>query len=724
MTGVGTSLVAFAITAPEFQSLSSQRQAELITGLIGSVKLGEQLSVDPSAVTKSPGFERLSSDEQGTLKSLITVSSNLKQREARRELARVTAPPFSVRTPSEQKQVLTEYIERQSLARQAWTDWVGTAKASKGWNVLREHERASVQELLDSTWRHPQSAVARLVRSDDWARASTAAQAKGLRAMAANETQNGLFYAPFTVLTASPGFARLSADDQAMLERPQIREAIEFEVMVLFSQRTWATRGPAAQAAALHRLAERAVKFEAIGQNPGQALAATAGFATLSGAAQSDLLSLANNPKAANTLMSVLTDRAFMVQPPVASTQAKHLDDLRGLLRTDALNADPRSVVTQSPGFSALAVADKTALTDSLSVGPELTKRVTAELIARMGTGKPWSSRSPADQAAVFRALLGDTSAQVAAFKDPLSSARASRGWATLSPAMQERLETCLGDGAPAALVAGLRAGAAAVLLDPANESLSDDELGSKVFGVLSERALMPTTASFFDPRPMAPYTLEGPSREKAHEFAGVIQDADVYRLRIGSKELKVYTPHRDQPSISVNGKQFDPLLNHTLEQVARAFAREPEANLSALKKVTLNPGQNPADDYWARVYNSPNFVSYMTAGVDGEVTLYPQPDAADEKYMASSVLHESGHSLSKQLWGEDTAGPLWQPWREAVDADVIRPSDYAFSSYDEDVAETVALYQSSRIDPVLFAQYRRIFPARFAVLDGILGLS
>lgn len=151
-------------------------------------------------------------------------------------------------------------------------------------------------------------------------------------------------------------------------------------------------------------------------------------------------------------------------------------------------------------------------------------------------------------------------------------------------------------------------------------------------------------------------------------------------------------------------------------------IASLPPESRALVKTVTVNPVANPQDAYWAKAYDMPGFVSWMTCGAKGGVSIYPLNYAEPVDESVNSLTHETGHAWSMAAWGGDDSGPKWAAWNQAISEDgPITPSQYAESSPEEDVAESTALYLNSRGTPA-FDEYRQLFPNRFAILDRQFG--
>ncbi len=212
--------------------------------------------------------------------------------------------------------------------------------------------------------------------------------------------------------------------------------------------------------------------------------------------------------------------------------------------------------------------------------------------------------------------------------------------------------------------------------------------------------------------RAAAPYTVSQPTLVAGHAFAGQKSDADRYVVTIGGKDVPVFVPHDGQ---------FDPPVQHTIEEAAKALAQIPAASLAVVTELNLDPKQNPEDAFWAKTYGQANFRSYMTCGSEGRIDVYPSDTDRDARYMADTMVHETGHAWSSRAWGENADAPAWAPWKEAARQDGLLPSTYAGSAPAEDVAESTALYLSVKGTP-LADEYRQLYPHRFELLDRQFG--
>jgi hypothetical protein len=232
--------------------------------------------------------------------------------------------------------------------------------------------------------------------------------------------------------------------------------------------------------------------------------------------------------------------------------------------------------------------------------------------------------------------------------------------------------------------------------------------------GFLTNQATTPIDATFITvPGTLtrAPYTVQGPTLVENYAFRSGKTDANRYEVEVGGRRIPVYRPVAPN---AANG------YIHTLEQVAQGLAALPAASRALVKEVRVEPAQNPDDADWAKQYNNPNFRSYMAAGADGLVFVFPQPSSRSQNALDTGLIHETGHILSQQAWGSDITTDRWDAWRTASQNDVIRVSRYAAQSPEEDFSETLVLYQRSRGTPQE-AEFRAMMPERFRILDGMV---
>jgi WXG100 family type VII secretion target len=210
---------------------------------------------------------------------------------------------------------------------------------------------------------------------------------------------------------------------------------------------------------------------------------------------------------------------------------------------------------------------------------------------------------------------------------------------------------------------------------------------------------------------PRTKFTIEGPKEQKNYAFRGKTADANVYTVTYDDGTKLTIVAPKDATA---------GLHNHTVNQAAEAAAHLPTANRKAINTIMLNAVTNPDDPSWAVKYKDPNFHSYMTAGKEGVVTIYPDKTAKslpNENYMRGTMIHETGHTWSYKTWGDDKTKGEWANWQKAMTADKGAVSKYANNDIAEDVAETIQAYVSTKGTPK-FDEYRKLYPNRWKMLD------
>ncbi|MFN7145962.1 MAG: hypothetical protein ACK4YP_19450, partial [Myxococcota bacterium] len=289
-----------------------------------------------------------------------------------------------------------------------------------------------------------------------------------------------------------------------------------------------------------------------------------------------------------------------------------------------------------------------------------------------------------------------------------VKAAKDSEGWGTLAADVQTRVETVL-------------AGESNGLSSAAHSTLRSAIMnGWKTRPAADQAKLLEelvTTSKF---RPMTvreqngtarnAVTRTGPTEVTGHGFASGAADAFRYVLAFADgQQVEVFLPKTKDPNRGY----------HTVAEIEEAVAYLPDANRKVLKTVQINPGANPQDAHWAREYGQPNFRSYMTAGANGIVDVYPDstPSTAPQSTVTGVMQHETGHVWSLRTWGNDTTKGTWTAWKAAMDSDGLAVSSYATNDIVEDVAETIQAYSSTKGAPA-HEEYRRMLPARFTLLD------
>ncbi|MEH2275259.1 MAG: DUF4157 domain-containing protein, partial [Nostoc sp.] len=210
-------------------------------------------------------------------------------------------------------------------------------------------------------------------------------------------------------------------------------------------------------------------------------------------------------------------------------------------------------------------------------------------------------------------------------------------------------------------------------------------------------------------------YSISEPIKKDYYIFKGWTGDGELYfvEFKDGIK-FKIIAPRVIYPGYH----------NHTIQETADAASYVPKETRSLIKVIILNPVVDPDNAYSAVKYSIPNFQSYMEAGSDwlrtGMINIFPREKThllESENHMRVTMIHETAHLWSQKNWGLDTSKGKWLEWKNMMNADKVSVSGYAMASIEEDVSETIAIYDSTKGSP-RFEEYRQIVPNRFAMLD------
>jgi hypothetical protein len=238
----------------------------------------------------------------------------------------------------------------------------------------------------------------------------------------------------------------------------------------------------------------------------------------------------------------------------------------------------------------------------------------------------------------------------------------------------------------------------------------SEAKQAHAIEGVVHIKHALPS----WQPEPMtnevATFKLSGPTEHKGFAFQGKTADAEEWHAHYSDGvNIKLVAP-----KAPTHGYH-----NHTVHDAADAASHMPKSARAVIKLIMLNPVVNPDDAYWAAHYHQPHFHSYMTAGADGIVTIYPDKSShklPDKDSQRSAIVHETGHTWSFKHWGQDETKGKWVDWKHAMQADKTSVSGYATSAIAEDVAETIRVYVSTKNTP-RHLEYEKIVPHRFKIL-------
>ncbi|MBN9687189.1 MULTISPECIES: hypothetical protein [unclassified Corallococcus] len=291
-----------------------------------------------------------------------------------------------------------------------------------------------------------------------------------------------------------------------------------------------------------------------------------------------------------------------------------------------------------------------------------------------------------------------------------LADLGSSKGFAALSAPEQDRLFQYVSGTNP--LSRHVQTELGSTLLGNSFQKADAAGQAEQLRTFLREQPGVPELASVLEGAfPARPYALSGPTEVQGHSFPSGPADALRYEVEIEGQRIPVFVAKNPDASRGAF---------HSIEEVAEGLATLPPANRALVKQVDVDGKSNPQDAYWEQVYNQPGFRSYMTAGAEGIITIYPSEKKQTQAFMDSSLIHETGHTLSHVHWGSDNADPRWDGYRAAMASDGFVPSDYARSSPSEDFAETLVLYQKVRGTPQE-AEVRALMPGRFRLIDDLL---
>jgi hypothetical protein len=239
----------------------------------------------------------------------------------------------------------------------------------------------------------------------------------------------------------------------------------------------------------------------------------------------------------------------------------------------------------------------------------------------------------------------------------------------------------------------------------------SDTDQAQALKALISAKDAMPGVVAEPVTAPKVEFTLDGPTALKDYAFKGKTADAEQWKAKYkDGVDVTITAPKAPEPGFH----------NHTVQQAADAASYLPKAARALITNILLNAVTNPEDPHWAAEYHQADFHSYMTAGVAGIVTIYPDPVAKDlpsANYMRGTMAHETGHTWSYKTWGTDKTKGKWLDWKKAMDDDKASVSKYATNAIAEDVGETIQVYVTTK-GSAANAEYRKIVPHRFAMLD------
>jgi len=179
-----------------------------------------------------------------------------------------------------------------------------------------------------------------------------------------------------------------------------------------------------------------------------------------------------------------------------------------------------------------------------------------------------------------------------------------------------------------------------------------------------------------------ASYTISDPETLEYDGWARARRQGFRHRVTIEGKTYTVYTPAADSVE---------------RESVAQGIAGLPQALRILLDTVTVEP-YGTANEF----NGGGNHIWIRRRG----------PTSA--ALIDNTFSHEIGHVLMNKT-------DCYLEWEQAIAKDLLSPSHYARENPSEDFAEFMRLYLSTEGDESQVSSLHRLFPARSAVMDGVL---
>lgn len=206
-----------------------------------------------------------------------------------------------------------------------------------------------------------------------------------------------------------------------------------------------------------------------------------------------------------------------------------------------------------------------------------------------------------------------------------------------------------------------------------------------------------------------APFALGPPVNIPRHPFHSGAAPAVRVDMTVDGRVIPIFMPKDARAMVNL----------YTAQEVAQGLSRLPAATRALVPRIIQEPRNNPDDAFWGKKYGIEEFKSYMFTQDDHSIAVYPCPPRPSIEQMQQTLIHESGHLLSKSVYGGET-DPRWKEWTDAMATDGIFPSAYAKAAKEEDFAETLEVYHSLKGTPQ-FDELRAMMPSRFGIMDRLL---
>ncbi len=207
-----------------------------------------------------------------------------------------------------------------------------------------------------------------------------------------------------------------------------------------------------------------------------------------------------------------------------------------------------------------------------------------------------------------------------------------------------------------------------------------------------------------------APFTLTGPTALPSFRFEGVAAKTLAWEIKIDGRTIPVRIGQNRDASLAY----------HSIHEIAQGLSMLPSASRGLVTAIHAPGVRNAGDAFWAQRFKDPSYRAYMTAGAEGVISIFPTLEPMEQKDLNSSLVHETGHTLSKRNWGESSGSAAWRRWSAAAASDGLHVSRYAQKSVDEDFSETFEVYNQVKGTSVE-GELRALLPGRFALIDGLL---
>lgn len=357
------------------------------------------------------------------------------------------------------------------------------------------------------------------------------------------------------------------------------------------------------------------------------------------------------------------------------------------------------------PDIASLPTTIKDTLTTAAAKSPNDTATIDA-LVKR--ANDPAFKKLPADaQAAFFRAFEHQHDSieidPAGANKESLLKLVDSAAFKQLDATAQSRWMLALGSADPTVRDRsyerlGQVAKSTATLPDAAKAA----ELNSRA-GALDAPDMVRTGRT----------ELPGASKQEPHisdaqaEKRSVFFNANGKGIDPKKTDVLVHTVFIEGQPIEVVFPRPMPKGVPSVELIAKSLAGLPATERALVKEVIVDPRLKDFMQAVSAKDGRPNRVF-----MGGEV-------ADNQREMTATLSHETAHLLSAEQFKAHPA--LRVKWEAAIKDDNHRVSNYAASSLQEDVAETIALYYQVKGTPDE-AVMQRDFPNRFALVKQMLG--